>query len=97
MRRDLETLVARLVPGGDRAFVQRPEDPDDMAAHARAALASRSLPIPVAERRLAPGARQGIYPWEHRAAPRTRSAVVTVIGTAWTPAPRKSASSSPRV
>jgi secondary thiamine-phosphate synthase enzyme len=51
-----------------------------MAAHARAVLTTSSLQIPVADGRLALGTWQGIYLWEHRHAPQSRSVVVTVLG-----------------
>jgi secondary thiamine-phosphate synthase enzyme len=34
VRRDLETILARLVPDGDRAYRHDTEGPEDMAAHA---------------------------------------------------------------
>ncbi len=80
VRRDLETLLARLAPDGDPAYVHDTEGPDDMAAHARSILTSSSLTIPVADGRLALGTWQGLYLWEHRTAPHTRSIVVTVMG-----------------
>ena len=80
VRRDLETLFARLAPDGDPAFIHDAEGPDDMAAHARSVLTSNSLTIPVAEGRLLLGTWQGIYLFEHRHAPHARSVVVTVMG-----------------
>jgi len=80
VRQDLETLLGRLAPDGDPAYTHDDEGPDDMAAHARAVLTTNSLQIPVAEGRLMLGTWQGIYLWEHRHAPHTRSLVVTVIG-----------------
>jgi len=80
VRRDLETIFARLAPDGDPAYVHDDEGPDDMAAHARAVLTSNSLQIPVTAGRLVLGTWQGIYLWEHRRAPHTRSLVVTVLG-----------------
>ena len=80
VRRDLETIMARLAPDGDPAYAHDAEGPDDMASHARAVLTSNSLVIPVARGRLALGTWQGIYLWEHRRAPHTRSVVVTVMG-----------------
>ncbi len=80
VRRDLETIFARLAPDGDPAYRHDDEGPDDMAAHARTVMTSSSLQIPVAEGRLALGTWQGIYLWEHRRAPHTRSLVVTVLG-----------------
>jgi len=80
VRRDLETILARLAPDGDPAYVHDAEGPDDMAAHARSVLTANSLQVPVAGGRLALGTWQGIYLWEHRHAPHTRSVVVTVMG-----------------
>lgn len=80
VRRDLETIFTRLAPDGDPAYRHDDEGPDDMAAHARSVLAGVSLHIPIADGRLALGAWQGVYLWEHRAAAHTRSVVVTLIG-----------------
>lgn len=80
VRQDLETIISRLAPDGDPAYVHDDEGADDMAAHARSVLTTNSLQIPVADGKLALGTWQGIYLWEHRRAPHTRSLVVTVIG-----------------
>jgi len=80
VRRDLETLLSRLAPDGDPAYVHDTEGPDDMAAHARSILTSNSLSIPVAEGKLMLGTWQGIYLYEHRHAGHVRSAVVTIMG-----------------
>ena len=77
---DLETILARLAPDGDRAYVHDTEGPDDMAAHARAVLTANSLALPVSEGRLALGTWQGVFLWEHRRAPHTRRVIVTVVG-----------------
>jgi secondary thiamine-phosphate synthase enzyme len=80
VRRDLETVLSRLAPDGDPAYVHDTEGPDDMASHARSVLTASSLTIPVADGRLMLGTWQGIFLWEHRTSPHTRSVVVTVIG-----------------
>ncbi|MFY9315297.1 MAG: secondary thiamine-phosphate synthase enzyme YjbQ [Burkholderiales bacterium] len=82
VRRDLETLLSRLAPDGDPAYVHDTEGPDDMAAHARSMLTSNSLAIPVSSSALMLGTWQGIYLYEHRTAPHSRSAIVTVQGDA---------------
>ena len=82
VRKDLETILGRLAPDGDPAYVHDTEGSDDMAAHARAMLTSNSLSIPVTGRRLQLGTWQGIYLYEHRTAPHSRSAIVTVTGDA---------------
>ena len=82
VRRDFETILARLVPDGDPAYRHDTEGPDDMAAHARSMLTSSSLTLPVGQGRLMLGTWQGIYLFEHRTGPHPRSVVVTVIGDA---------------
>ena len=80
VRRDLETILARLAPDGDPAYRHDTEGADDMAAHARSILTSNSFTIPVSDCRLMLGTWQGLYLYEHRYAPHSRSVVVTVIG-----------------
>lgn len=80
VRRDLETILARLAPDGDPAYRHDTEGADDMAAHVRSILTSNSFTIPVSEGRLALGTWQGLYLYEHRYAPHSRSVVVTVMG-----------------
>ena len=80
VRRDLETLARRWAPDGDPTYRHTDEGDDDMAAHARSALAGSSVAIPVGNHQLLLGTWQGIYLWEHRKAPHTRQVVVTVVG-----------------
>lgn len=80
-RRDLERYFARIAPEHDPAYEHTDEGPDDMPSHLRAALTSTSESIPVSRGRLALGTWQGIYLFEHRRAPHSRTLVVTVWGT----------------
>lgn len=80
VRRDLETFFAALVPDGDARFVHDDEGPDDMPAHLRTVLTHSDLTVPVEHEKLVLGTWQGIYLWEHRAAPHRRTLVVTVHG-----------------
>jgi secondary thiamine-phosphate synthase enzyme len=50
-----------------------------MPAHIRSALTATSLTIPVVNGRMALGTWQGIYLFEHRAAPHRRSVVLHLI------------------
>jgi secondary thiamine-phosphate synthase enzyme len=81
VRHDLEAFMRRLVPDGDPAFIHTVEGPDDMSAHIKAALTATSLSIPVSAAKLALGAWQGVYLFEHRTAPQRRRVVVHVIGS----------------
>jgi secondary thiamine-phosphate synthase enzyme len=80
VRRDLETILARVAPDGDPAYRHDTEGPDDMAAHARSVLTDTSLTVPVGAGRLLLGTWQGIYLWEHRTNAQQRRVVVTVLG-----------------
>src|SRR5688572_20202728 len=82
VRKDLETLLSRLAPDGDPAYVHDAEGPDDMASHARSILTSNSITIPVAGGKLMLGTWQGLYLYEHRDAAHARSSVVTIVGDA---------------
>lgn len=74
--RDLENWLERLVPENDPLFTHTEEGPDDMPSHIKAALTSTSLGIPVEDGRLVLGTWQGIFLWEHRSQPKTRSILV---------------------
>ena len=80
VRRDLETVLARLAPDGDPAYLHDDEGADDMAAHVRNVLTDTGITVPVGGGRLLLGTWQGIFLWEHRMAPHRRQIVVTVIG-----------------
>ena len=49
-----------------------------MPSHIKSALTGVSLTIPVVEGSLALGTWQGVYLWEHRDQPSTRSLIVSV-------------------
>ena len=73
---DLRNYFARLVPpttDPSMSYLTHTyEGPDDMPAHIKAALTDVSLSIPVMAGRMVLGTWQGIYLFEHRAAPHTR-------------------------
>jgi secondary thiamine-phosphate synthase enzyme len=78
VRVDLETLMARLAPDGDPAFIHDDEGPDDMPAHVRTVLTQTGLSIPVISGRSGLGTWQGVFLWEHRTHPHHRRVTVTV-------------------
>lgn len=79
-RTDLERWLDRLVPENDPRFEHTAEGPDDMPAHIKMALTRTTETIPVGDGRMLLGTWQGLYLWEHRSRPHTRSLIVTVIG-----------------
>jgi secondary thiamine-phosphate synthase enzyme len=80
VRRDLETFMRDLAPDGDPRFVHTAEGPDDMPAHVRSVLTTSDLTIPIRNGRLALGAWQGVYLWEHRTRAHRRRVLVTIQG-----------------
>ncbi len=74
---DLRNFFHRLVPpttDPSMAYLTHTyEGPDDMPAHIKAAMMPVSLSIPVRDGRPVLGTWQGIYLFEHRNAPHTRS------------------------
>ncbi|HSJ02013.1 MAG TPA: secondary thiamine-phosphate synthase enzyme YjbQ [Verrucomicrobium sp.] len=79
-RKDLHEFFERLVPENTPWFVHTSEGPDDMPSHLRMVLTRTSEVIPVMQGSMALGTWQGIYLFEHRRAPHTRSIVVSVVG-----------------
>ena len=79
-RVDLHAFFERLVPENTPYFVHTDEGPDDMPSHLRMVLTRTSEVIPIAGGRMALGTWQGIFLFEHRRAPHSRSVVVSVVG-----------------
>ena len=79
---DLTNYFRRLVPSANdpsmHYLTHRYEGDDDMPAHIKAAMLPVSIQIPVMEGRLALGAWQGIYLFEHRDAPHHRRVIATL-------------------
>jgi secondary thiamine-phosphate synthase enzyme len=78
--RDLETFLRRLVPEDVALYRHNDEGPDDMPAHIKGALTQTQLTIPVTDGRIQLGVWQGIFLFEHRASPHSRSLVLTLVG-----------------
>jgi secondary thiamine-phosphate synthase enzyme len=80
VRDDLEAFFARIAPEDAGAYSHDDEGPDDMPAHLRAALTQVHLAIPLSDGQLALGTWQGIYLFEHRRRPHTRTLSLHLIG-----------------
>jgi secondary thiamine-phosphate synthase enzyme len=76
---DLERFFSRLVPDDDRWYRHTIEGPDDMPAHIRSALTLTQLSVPVENGMMTLGTWQGIYLFEHRAAPHNRTVVLHLL------------------
>ncbi len=80
VRSDLESFMARLAPDGDSRYRHDDEGPDDMPAHIRSVLTQSGLSLPISRQTCLLGTWQGVYLWEHRTSPHTRSIIVTIYG-----------------
>ncbi len=79
VRSDLDAFFRRLVPEG-AGYRHDDEGSDDMPAHIRAALGQTTLSIPVQDGKMKLGTWQGLYLYEHRAAPHRRELALHLIG-----------------
>ncbi len=79
-RVDLHAFFEKLVPENTPYFVHTDEGPDDMPSHLRMVLTRTSEVIPIAGGRMTLGTWQGIFLFEHRRAPHSRTVVVSVVG-----------------
>lgn len=80
VRKDLEAFFERIAPEVPGLYVHDAEGSDDMPSHIRAALTQVHLTIPVSGGRMALGAWQGVYLFEHRRAPHRREVVLHLLG-----------------
>ncbi|HIO91421.1 MAG TPA: YjbQ family protein [Leucothrix mucor] len=80
VRRDLETIFARLAPDGDPEYYHTLEGADDMSGHIRSVLTQTELTLPVSQHRSALGVWQGVFLWEHRTGSFQRDITVTITG-----------------
>jgi secondary thiamine-phosphate synthase enzyme len=80
VRGDLEAYFARLAPEDPSAYTHDDEGPDDMPAHIRTALTQVTLTIPLIDGRLTLGTWQGIYLFEHRRRPHSRTLALHLLG-----------------
>lgn len=79
-RTDLHEFFERLVPENSDYFVHTAEGSDDMPSHIRMVLTRTSEVIPIASGQLTLGTWQGVFVFEHRSSPHTRSLVVAITG-----------------
>jgi secondary thiamine-phosphate synthase enzyme len=77
---DLADGFERLAPESSKLYRHNSEGPDDMPAHIRTVLSGVQLSIPVQRGRMMLGTWQGLYIFEHRRAPHTRSIALHLLG-----------------
>jgi secondary thiamine-phosphate synthase enzyme len=77
---DLENFMKKLVPEGETWYRHTLEGPDDTTSHIRAMLTQTSMTIPIDAGRLSLGTWQGVYLFEHRAQPQSRTVLIRCLG-----------------
>ena len=80
VRSVLEAYFARIAPESASDYSHNDEGLDDMPAHLRTALTQTSLSVPVQHGRMTLGTWQGIYLFEHRRRPHSRTLSLHLIG-----------------
>ena len=78
---DLLNYFNKLVPMNNNLYVHTTEGKDDMPAHIKSALTNNQISLSIKEGELLLGTWQGIYLFEHRINPQTRTVIHHVLGT----------------
>ena len=78
VRTDFITILNRLIPEGDPAYVHIDEGEDDMPAHVKSTFTGVSITIPITNGRMNLGIWQGIFLCEFRNRGGNRKLVITV-------------------
>ena len=79
---DLINYFDKLVPMNNKLYVHTTEGKDDMPAHIKSALTNNQISLSVKNKELLLGTWQGIYLFEHRLNPQTRTIIHHFFGEA---------------
>tara|TARA_B100000676_G_scaffold32554_1_gene30730 strand:+ start:77 stop:496 length:420 start_codon:yes stop_codon:yes gene_type:complete len=77
---DLINYFDKLVPMNNNLYIHTIEGKDDMPAHIKSALTNNQISLSIKEGKLLMGTWQGIYLFEHRIDPYTRTVIHHYIG-----------------
>ena len=80
VQKDLINYFDKLVPMDNKLYVHTTEGKDDMPAHIKSALTNNQISLSIKDSELLLGTWQGIYLFEHRLEPTTRTVVHHFIG-----------------
>lgn len=80
VRRDMKSILDRMIKENEPYYMHTLEGSDDMPAHAKASVIGTSITIPVTNGKLNLGTWQGIYLCEFRDNGGPRKIVATVMG-----------------
>ena len=79
VQKDLLAFFSKIVPE-DETYIHQSEGSDDMPAHIKSCLTQTSLSVPIENFEITLGTWQGIYLFEHRKMPHTRTIKLHLIG-----------------
>ena len=79
---DLINYFDKLVPMDNKLYIHTTEGKDDMPAHIKSALTNNQISLSVKNKELLLGTWQGIYLFEHRLNPQTRTIIHHFFGEA---------------
>ena len=77
---DLINYFDKLVPMNEKLYVHTTEGKDDMPAHIKSALTNNQISLSIKDKQLILGTWQGLYLFEHRLEPQTRSVIHHFLG-----------------
>ena len=77
---DLINYFDKLVPMDNKLYIHTIEGKDDMPAHIKSALTNNQISLSIKDGKLLMGTWQGIYLFEHRISPNTRTVIHHIIG-----------------
>ena len=80
VQKDLINYFDKLVPMDNKLYVHTTEGKDDMPAHIKSTLTNNQISLSIKDSELLLGTWQGIYLFEHRLEPTTRTVVHHFIG-----------------
>ena len=77
---DLINYFDKLVPMNENLYVHTTEGKDDMPAHIKSALTNNQISLSIKNKQLILGTWQGLYLFEHRLDPQTRTVIHHFLG-----------------
>ena len=77
---DLLNYFDRLVPMDENSYIHKSEGKDDMPAHIKSAITNNQISLSIKDQKLLLGTWQGIYLFEHRLNPQSRTIIHHFIG-----------------
>ena len=78
---DLLNYFDNIVPMNNKFYTHTTEGKDDMPAHIKSALTNNQISLSIKDNELLLGTWQGIYLFEHRLNPQTRTVIHHFLGT----------------